>query len=167
MTNSAEHLRAEHAVGFFFLKVILPFVILMVMWPIYRYIIGLDHAFGKAFAHGDLLIFAALLLMEVAQESKETNALLADDAMPRLSHAVVGYLAITVSFLLIFILGVIKYDVVSREGADDVRRFVAYSCLSCSVAICAVFLSGWSVYRTWNVCTTRLLVQHGAEGVRP
>jgi hypothetical protein len=47
-------------IDWLFSRVFLPFLILMLMWPIYKWFFDLPHSFERAFAHGDLLIFSAL-----------------------------------------------------------------------------------------------------------
>src|SRR5262249_44080238 len=111
-------------------------------------------AFTQAFEHGDLLIFAALLFIEVALESAEATG--------RLTVIQYGIVEGSkgLAMLLLFVLGFIKYDVITHAS---VEKRLAYSFLSVSLACLAVCLSLWSLYKSVYNATTRELQAAGVE----
>lgn len=147
----------QHLTDWCIWKVVLPFLLLVLLWPIYKFVgvagAGHNDAFIQAFEHGDLLIFAALLFIEVGLESAEASGRLS------LRQYILVQVSKGVAMVLLFVLGFIKYDVLT--SATEQRR-LAYSWLSFSVAFLAVGVSLWSFYKSIDNATTRRL--HDSDG---
>jgi hypothetical protein len=145
----------RHLMDWCIWKVLLPFLVLLVLWPIYRFVGQQPDAFNQAFEHGDLLIFAALLFIEVAIESAEGGR-----RSMVVSYAVVEGSKL-LAMLLLFVLGFIKYDILKGNVTDEKR--LAYSVLSVSFGFLAVCLSLWSLHRSIFDVTSRELEAAGVE----
>jgi Sec-independent protein translocase protein TatA len=89
-------------------KVLLPLTIIVFIWPAYKYVAEFDHPFERAFAHGDLLIFSALVLIEATIEGERQHG------HRRLMRTGLQVLKV-VAIAFIFFFGFIKYDVMVRE----------------------------------------------------
>jgi hypothetical protein len=144
----------KHLMNWCIWKVLFPFFVLVIVWPIYRFIGDRPDAFTQAFEHGDLLIFAALLFIEAAIENAEASR----------GMSVLQYAAVEASkglaMLLLFALGFIKYDTLAH--ANDEKR-LAYSFLSVSFALLAVCVSLWSLHRSIFEATSQELQAAGVE----
>lgn len=124
-------------------KAVVPTVLLAAMWPVYAYVLALPHAFQRAFAHGDYLLLAALLVLELTVEGDHV-------ARPRMSFRTLSTVGKATAFVMMFVYGFVKYDVVTQEaklaGAAGnaliehsvLDKLRAYSCFNCSVIICAL-----------------------------
>lgn len=91
-------------------KVTLPLIIFVVIWLAYKWVCKMDHPFERAFAHGDLLIFSALVLIEAVTEGEHQHG---QSNFKRVGLQLAKVVAI--SFIMIF--GFIKYDVIINERA--------------------------------------------------
>ncbi|MFL6274462.1 MAG: hypothetical protein ACJ74G_04560 [Blastocatellia bacterium] len=150
----------ERMVNWIIWKVIAPFGLLLLIYPIYKYIIHMpDSPFAKAFAHGDFLIFSALVLIEVAIEYK--HVLGAEAQMATLPFKVFMEIVRVAAFFLIFLFGFMKYDVVTHELEPDHSKLLGYSFFSCSVAIFSVL---FSLYVFWKI--THLNTQKRLESAK-
>jgi hypothetical protein len=115
-------------------KVAVPFLLLMIIYPIYILVVNVQHPFERAFAHGELLIFSALVLIEAAIELK--RAKLGFDELLR-----------GLALLAIFLFGFMKYQAIQQEPhlelgeADAIRQLFAFSFFNCTVGITAVAAS--------------------------
>lgn len=89
-------------------KVILPFALLVCFWPIYKYVMLSELPFEKAFAHGDLLLLAGVLLLEVSIESESPRVA---PTWLRLAKNI-GRVA---GILIIFVFAFIKYSALLCE----------------------------------------------------
>lgn len=125
-------------------KIVLPGLLLLLFWPIYGCIMEVQRPFVRAFAHGDYVLFAALLLFEVSVEGER---LVMQTAMLRVMRNALRIAAI--SMILVF--GFMKYDVVIKEARLPTATGVAattidaklrsYSCFSCALAFLTVVYS--------------------------
>jgi hypothetical protein len=126
-------------------KVLLPLMLISILWPLIHFILEIPHSFGRAFAHGDLLIFSALVLMEAATEGEQNQ----DQTM---TMEVVRIIAKILA--IVFIVGFVatKADILRKEnelaitavpGGHDLlaKKMMAYSCLNCTVALVSVLSS--------------------------
>jgi len=155
MSNHRPSLEQRHLLTWGMWKVLLPFVLLVIVWPIYRFVGNQRDAFTEAFEHGDLLIFAALLFVEVAIEMTEASG-----PLSLIQHAAMeGSKAL--AMVLLFALGFIKYDLVLQNAGPEKR--LAYSFVSVSLATLAVCISLWSLYRQIYNATSRELTAAGVE----
>jgi len=115
-------------------KVVVPFLLLMFIYPIYILIVKVHYPFERAFAHGELLVFSALILIEAAVELK---------------RAQLGYDEVLrgLALLVIFLFGFVKYQAMQQEprletgDAEAISQLFAFSFFNCTVAIFAVAAS--------------------------
>jgi hypothetical protein len=134
-------------------KVFFPLFLILIIYPVYAFFLKVDHPFQRAFAHGDLLIFSALVMVEAAVELKEVRSRY--DELLRF---------VAMSAIVIF--GFVKYGAMLRESnlhhgdvsglapeaaAAAVRAaheaavdLHAFSFFNCAVAACAVIISLYS-----------------------
>lgn len=123
-------------------KLLLPLIMLLVFYPIYVFVEG-PTPFLNAFAHGDLLLFSALLLFEVSVESDhiqrelEHNHNSLDDLTewPRVCGIV-----------LIVLYGSMKLAVGPQSEASN--KTVAYCFFTISVMLLAVTYSYYAFWKT-------------------
>src|SRR5437764_248684 len=102
----------------FLWKVVLPFLFLLLMWPVYRLAMHRADAYEKAFAHGELLIFSALVLIEIGIEMKYSDTS-AENLWTDLARIA--------AIILIFMFGFLHYAVIIDEEAKPVsHRDLAY-----------------------------------------
>jgi hypothetical protein len=91
-------------------KVLLPLGLLALLWPVNAIILGLPHAFESAFAHGELLIFSVLILLEAAVEGEHLRR------QSQWFQAALGVTKVS-AFFVLFIFGFIKADML-RNGEE-------------------------------------------------
>lgn len=132
------------ALSWWIWKAVVPAVLLTALWPIYTYILALPHAFQRAFAHGDFLLLSALLMLELTVEGDHV-------ARQKMSFRFLAAGSKAAAFVLMFVYGFVKYDVVTQEArlaaaalnpdieATILDKLRAYSCFNCSVMLCAIF----------------------------
>jgi hypothetical protein len=115
-------------------KVLVPFILIILMLPIYILVGKVSHPFEKAFAHGDLLIFSSLILIEAAVELKRTK--LGYDELLRAG-----------ALFTIFLFGFIKLQamkqepLLEKESVDAITQLWYFSFFNCAVSVCAVIIS--------------------------
>jgi hypothetical protein len=122
----------------------------------------MPHSFSEAFAHGELLIFAALVLIEVSFEGEELRGIPKDRFEPWFDGAlpVLRFVA----FMIIYAFGFIRYDVVSvrmqiDQGVKDnllPHKLGAYAMLNLSTAVACVLVAAFSCVKH---CEHELQVQ--------
>src|ERR1043165_950817 len=135
--ESRTRIIVARAINWCIWKALLPGMLLALLWPIYSFVLKLPHPFQRAFANGDLLIFAALIMVEASLEGEHIENQSG-------TFRFLTNLARLFAVLLIFAFAFVKYDVILQEAAlaraaaadqglilDKLR---AYSCFSCSVA---------------------------------
>jgi hypothetical protein len=143
-----------------FSRVLLPFAILILMWPIYKYFLDLPHPFERAFAHGDLLIFSALILFDSASEGQYTHAQGLGMGFARRAAWVLA-----ISFVLIF--GFMNYSVILKEEllakatessvtALLTYKMRAFSCLNCTIAVVSVLFSAFAYWKNIDLEKTEM-----------
>lgn len=141
-------------------KVIFPLLVIIALWPLIYYLLDSHHSFGEAFAHGDLLVFSALVLLEAATEGEYGKKPSFKVEIVRLAARILA-----IFFIAIFIL--LKYDLLRREHemlnilstlheltdsaaaqrmdssfnkahGELFNKMRGYSCLNCTVALVSV-----------------------------
>lgn len=130
-------------------KAFIPLLLMGLFWPIYGIILNLEHPFERAFAHGDLLLFAALLLIEAAVEGEQVRN---ENFRARLGRQMSKGSAI----ILIFIFGFLKYDVMMQEGrlaeegarAAVFSKLAGYAYFNLLVAVAAVLYGMYSFWKS-------------------
>jgi len=136
-------------------KVFVPFLLIILIYPIFMIVVKVNHPFERAFAHGELLIFSALILIEAAVELK--RARLGYDELLRAG-----------AMLTIFIFGFMKYEAMQQERhleADEmaaINQLFAFSFFNCAVAALAIAVSVFAflqAIRTGNTETIAHLEQ--------
>lgn len=131
-------------------KVFLPLALISCVYLAIRFFFDIPHPFGKAFAHGDLLVFSALVLMEAATEGEQ------DQKHNFRVEAVRHFAKVVAIFLLLMFLGT-KLDILRRESelaakhsADGhhllTEKMLLYSSLNCAIALVSVV---GSVFLFW------------------
>jgi hypothetical protein len=126
-------------------KVFVPFLLIILIYPIFLIVVKVHHPFERAFAHGELLIFSALILIEAAVELK--RAQLGYDELLRAG-----------AMLTIFIFGFMKYEAMQQEphletdnalaSAAAVSQLFAFSFFNCVVAMFAIAVSIYAFLQT-------------------
>lgn len=128
-------------------KVLFPLFLILIIYPTYALLLKVDYPFQRAFAHGDLLIFSALIMVEAAIELKESKSNY-DEPLR------------FVAMLTMVIFGLVKYGAmlrephlhttglemmtpevashVVREAHEAAMELKAFSFFNCAVAACAV-----------------------------
>jgi len=115
-------------------KVFVPFLLIILIYPVFLIIVKDHHPFERAFAHGELLIFSALVLIEAAVELK--RARLGYDELLR-----------AMAMITIFIFGFVKYSAMMQErhletnDMDAINQLFAFSFFNCAVALFAIAVS--------------------------
>ena len=123
-------------------KLAMPAVLIGALLPFYSWIMTLEHPFQRAFAHGDFILFAAILLFEVGVEAEWGNR------QPRhlkVSSAVTK--AVAALFMALF--WVIKHSTILNEealaratdaGVRDaiLAKLSTYAWVSCGVGVMSV-----------------------------
>ncbi len=122
-------------------KVAVPLLVMVIIWPIYGFSLGIEHPFAKAFAHADLLIFSALILTEAAIEGEYSH--LKDWRFHLGRHIALGLALIS---LILFT--VVKIDVMRSEQSPDYYKMQVYGYLGWFMAILSGLLS---IYEYWKV----------------
>lgn len=133
-------------VNWFMWKILLPLGILALLWPIYSFF--RPHPFESAFAHGDLILFAVLILLEAAVEAESSKAERRPTFQAGLDLAKVG------AILLLLIFGCMKIYVMMNEGSlgtektcAAVYRMHLYSSFNwfvAGIAVIASLLAYWT-----------------------
>lgn len=128
-------------------KVFVPFLLIILIYPIFMIVVKVHHPFERAFAHGELLIFSALILIEAAVELKRAE-LGYDEALRALA------------MLTIFIFGFMKYQAMQQERYLEtgdlaaINQLFAFSFFNCAVAAFAIAVSIYAflqAIRTENI----------------
>jgi hypothetical protein len=121
-------------------KVFLPFVFIALMWPVYLCFHRSD-AFERAFAHGEFLIYGAIVLLEVALELKYVRDRTGDADL----YSEVARIGAVV---IIFIFGFTHTAVLRAEEIVVFRTdLVYYSCFGCTVATAAVSVGFYTYWK--------------------
>jgi hypothetical protein len=128
-------------------KVFFPLFLIVLIYPLYALFLKIDHPFQRAFSHGDLLIFSALIMIEAAIELREAKSNY-DEPLRFVAMAT----------MVVF--GIVKYGAMLREprlntdnlsvlgpeaaasaarlAQDAATELRAFSFFNCAVAACAV-----------------------------
>lgn len=123
-------------------KVVLPLLLILSIYGLIRFILEIPEPFGRAFAHGDLLVFSALVLLEAATEGEHLQKETTRSMAMRLGARILAILLI-VGFIAT------KSDVLYKEnqllinpnaaGHEKLtNKMLAYSLLNCGVALFSV-----------------------------
>jgi len=125
-------------------KALVPAILLAGLFPLYRYVLTLEHPFQRAFAHGDLILFASILLFEIGVET-EGGA-----HRPRWLW-ITAAVARALAFLLMPMYWIIKHDVILKEeqlarathGASEpiISKLSVYAGFSCTVAVASLVIA--------------------------
>ena len=139
-----------------FSRVFLPFLILMLMWPIYKWFFDLQYPFERAFAHGDLLIFSALILLESATEAEYAP-------FQSVRMGIARRLAWLFAIACVLTFGFMKYSVMLKEAQlpsnpeSVIGRMKAFSCLNCTIAIVSILFSAFAYWKNTDLEKTGVL----------
>jgi hypothetical protein len=150
----------RHFYSWFVTKVAFPFICLGLIWFFYILLGDLQTPFIAAFAHGELLVFAAVLLIELSFEGDELRGKpdrefhsWFDKGLPVLK---------LMAFILICVFGFIKYDVtvisarLEHGHSGDLvleMKLRGYACLSLAIAVSCICIS---VYACFAYCNHEL-----------
>jgi hypothetical protein len=140
------------------LKVILPLLVLFLIYPLCGFTLDLDHPFQRAFQHGDLLVFSALILVEAAFELESSN--LRDSGI----H-LVQLIAMMLAIFSIFTFVAVKFDVLRNEEAAHLNliqnywlKMGVYACLGWCTAILSGVATVYAiVYASYREASYKLL----------
>lgn len=97
--------------NWFLWKVLFPLTLLGIVYPINMFVLSLPHPYESAFAQGELLVFAALILLEAVVEGDHLRG-------GHLFHLCIGSVKIA-AFALLFVLGFLKADVLRHADILD------------------------------------------------
>lgn len=139
-------------------KVIIPLIVMFVIWPISEYSLGLHHAYEKAFAHGDLLIFAAFVLIEVVIEGEHKH-------VKNWRFQLGRHTAFVLAFVSLIFFIVVKIDVLRSEEAPNIGKMYMYSCVGWFMAVLAGIISIYAFWKTAYDRTTKEL-DHLAQEIK-
>jgi hypothetical protein len=145
----------RHFYNWFLWKVFAPFCLLAFIWFAYALKGDIPQPFASAFAHGELLIFAAVLLIEVSIEGEEVRGVpdhqfdwWFDGALPALRF---------LALVILFGFGFIRYQVLSlslqadKSGSpaeEPIRNILfAYAALNVAIAGTAVAVAAFSCFK--------------------
>jgi len=130
-------------------KVLLPVLMLLLFYPIYIFkekeIIG---PFLSAFAHGDLLLFSALLLFEVSVEANHIQHELGESYSDALDDIIEGPKIFGIKLIVVY--GAMKLAV-GHDNAPDSPNFIrtaAYCFFCISIATLVVTYSIFAFWKT-------------------
>lgn len=146
-----------------FSRIFMPFLILMLMWPIYKWFFDLPHSFERAFAHGDLLIFSALILLESAAEAEY-----APYQSVRMGIARRCAWLFAIGCVLVF--GFMKYSVMLKEPQLAISpeavigRMKAFACLNCTIAVVSILFSAFAYWKNVDLEKTAILNTLAEQG---
>ena len=138
--------------NWFGLKVVCPLVIILSIYGLIR-ILDIPEPFARAFAHGDLLIFSALVWLEAASEGEHIEEQSTKMVLLRIAVRIFAIL------LIVWFVGT-KSDILNRENQLLLQpnamaheklsnRMLTYSWLNCGVA--AVSVVGSTLFFWLNV----------------
>ncbi|HXM59842.1 MAG TPA: hypothetical protein VN950_03230 [Terriglobales bacterium] len=136
----------RHYYNWFLWKVLAPYGLLIVIWFAYSMRRDVNSPFTSAFAHGELLVFAAVLLIEVSFEGEELRwaqenpfSVWFDGVLPFLKF---------IALFVICLFGFFRYDVVTLSGQTGSNsdpyaegRLLAYAVFNLAVASTAVVVA--------------------------
>lgn len=121
-------------------KIIAPGAVLFFFLPIYAIFMEIDHPVIRAFGHGDYILFAALLYIEISMESERS---LRQDATARIARNTFRILGL----FLIIVFAFWKNEAVIKEAGlasasaanatAILDKLYAYAVLSCAIALLA------------------------------
>ena len=143
----------RHFYNWFLWKVAAPFLFLLLIWFAYALRGDVGNPFSAAFAHGELLIFAAVLFIEVSFEGEEVRG--APDGLFNGWFDVVLPALKLVAVMVIFAFAIVRYDVLSlTEGSripiDQTQiafKLAAYAAMNLSIAVLALAVAGFSCFK--------------------
>lgn len=134
-------------------KLSFPLFTLLVVYPLYKFF-GVGNELINAFSHGDLLLFSALVLIELSVEAahvnKEVESGVSDPSNSLIENSRFFGL------VLIFLYGVTKFMVQHQNNADSfaLSKTLAYCAFSLSVTFLVVAFSIFAFWKTLrNVIT--------------
>jgi hypothetical protein len=121
-------------------KVVTPLLVIFIIWPIYWGSLGIEHPFEKAFTHGDLLIFAALILIETVIEGEGSEV---RDFRFHLGR----HTALVLAVVSLILFTVVKVDIMRSEALPVYHKMRFYGGLGWAIAILAGVLSFYAYSR--------------------
>src|SRR2546423_9545545 len=98
----------RHFINWLGWKLALPLLLIASLYILIGFIMEIPEPFGRAFSHGDLMVFSALVLLEAATEGEHNHAQSAAMDVARTAAKISA---------IIFIMGFVatKYDILSKE----------------------------------------------------
>ena len=142
----------RHFYNWFLWKVAAPFLFLLLIW--FPYVLrGESHPFAAAFAHGELLIFAAVLFIEVSFEGEEIRGA-PDGSFSGWFDAFLPALRL-MALMVIFIFGIVRYDVLAltdgsstpSDQVDVAFKLAAYAAMNVATAVLAFAVAVFSCFK--------------------
>ena len=155
--SSTRTSHGDHIVDWCIWKVFVPFLAVAILWPTYWLIWGIRDPFTKAFEHGDLLIFAALLFVEAAIETNEARK---QDSP--ISKWIVEIAKVAAMFMMVAF-AAIKIQIVMSADKPDESKLLAYATFSVSAAILAIVVAMWSLYKVGSLSASAELESVGVD----
>lgn len=132
-------------------KVLLPFGFIAAMWPI-GWLWHRNHAYERAFAHGEFFIFAAIVFLEVALELKHSIANGDDDFWVDAARIV--------AIFIIFFYGFIHLAAARAEEQAAYKGDLVYcASFSCAVALFALSVAFFAYWRAKGGVASRQVPQ--------
>ena len=130
-------------------KVVAPLVVIFIIWPIFGFSLDIHNSFEKAFAHGDLFVFSALILIEAAIEGEQSHI---GDWRFHLGR----FISIILALVSIIGFVVVKMDVMRDELNPDFYKLFIYGTIGWFMAILAGILS---IYYYWRASYKQALLK--------
>jgi hypothetical protein len=126
-------------------KLKFPLFALVLIYPIYKFF-GAGEEFVRAFGHGDLLLFSALVLIELSVEVTHINHELRSDTPYKLEGLIEN--AKFFGLILIFIYGSMKFMMDKQDTLIHVAALKARA--FCVFSLAVTFLSlAFSIFAFW------------------
>jgi hypothetical protein len=130
-------------------KLGLPLAALILIYLISKFL-GSGDEFINAFGHGDLLLFSALVLLELSVEATHINADIERDVPDHIDSLIEN--SRFFSLIIILIYGAMKFVVGNHSGLNQMgeRKLEAYCWFTLSVTFLVVSFSIFAFWKTLN-----------------
>jgi hypothetical protein len=130
----------------------LPFLFLILLWPIFNYVLQLDHAFERAFSGGEFLLISAMLLLSVSEYKQQLEVITLEQGVLQTSQGgVMGSVLKIFAVLLVMMYIALRSDIASHNYfamSPPPSKLLSYAVFSLSISI-LVFL--FSMYVYWRI----------------
>lgn len=133
-------------------KCLIPLLLPILLWPILQYVFEIEYAFQKAFAGGEMLLVAAVLLLSTTEEIQQVSVI-SNGTRILLSgeRELLSTLSRLVAILLFFTYILIKADILGHNYYSTVPippKLTAYAVFSITAALLSIIINIYIYWRT-------------------